>query len=170
MSFARTLCAAICTVLMHNMAQACSFKSRPVEENIDNATIIFIAYIREATEVGDRGKDTDLFENPPVRARFRAVDTIKGDPSKLEYLRSGYGWGDCGVPFVVGRRYLVLTDIRGHVWITNGSGDVTPEYEPHRKFIQAMKKYIADGTKIPATSNPFVQPTGKKPPAADKER
>ena len=169
-SLSRAICLATGLLLAHNVVYACSFKAHPVEEHIDGADIIFIAYIREAAEVPDRNKNADPLENPPVRARFRIVDTIKGDPSKLEYLRSGYGWGDCGVPFVVGRRYLILTSSGGQVSIVNGSGDVTHEYEPHRRFIQAIKKYVADGTKIPATSNPFVRPTGKKPPAADKAR
>ena len=105
-----------------------------------------------------------------MRAKFRGVDTLKGDPSKIQFLRSGYGWGDCGVPFVIGRRYLVFTSTGGQVFLPSGSTDITPEYEPHGKFIKAIKQYITDGTKIPVTSNPFAQPTGKKQPAADKER
>jgi hypothetical protein len=158
------------TLFAASAAQACSFRRGTLEQKIDSAQIIFIARITEVAEVPNAPQDAPSFENPPVRARFQILDTIKGDPTKIEFLRSGYGGGDCGIPFVVGRRYLVYTGSGGQIFLPDGSGDVTPEYEPHRKYIEAVRQYVKNGTKIPVTSNPFVQPTGKKPPAADKER
>jgi len=158
------------TLLVAPAAQACSFESSTLEQKIDSAQIIFIARITEAAEVPNTPQGAASFETPPVRARFQVLDAIKGDPTKIEFLRSGYGGGDCGIPLLVGRRYLVYTGVGGQIFLPDGSGDVTPEYEPHRKYIEAVRQYVKNGTKIPVTSNPFVQPTGKKPPAADKER
>jgi hypothetical protein len=151
-------------------AFACSFRSSTLEQKVDSAEIIFIGCISEVAEIPNSPEGADRFENPPVRARFQVLDSIKGDPTKVQFLRSGYGGGDCGIPFVVGRRYLVYTSQGGQVFLPGGSGDVTPEYEPHRRYIEAIRQYVKNGTKIPATSNPFVQPTGKRQPAADKTR
>jgi hypothetical protein len=134
---------------LHLSAHACSFKQRATEAIVDDSKVIFIARIFEVSEVANRPRDADNWTNPPVRAQFRVFDSLKGNPSEVQFLRSGYGGGDCGVPFIVGRRYLVFTDIDGRVRISSGTGDITPEYEPHAKFIAAIKRYISDGTKIP---------------------
>src|SRR3954465_6003829 len=89
----------VLTALLAALAQpalSCSFRKQSTETIVDQSSVVFIARIQEVAEIpaAERAKDVDSFENPPVRAKFRVVDTLKGDPSKVQFLRSGYGWGD----------------------------------------------------------------------------
>lgn len=42
------------------------------------------------------------------RIAFEVSETFRGKPASVREIRTGYGWGDCGYPFELGRTYIVF--------------------------------------------------------------
>ncbi len=109
-------------------AQACSCPRTTPEERFDGAPLVFVARITQvedvATEPGwrmaqraEQDEDWEPTEGVDygLRMRFEIEAAIKGDPSRLVTLITGYGGGDCGIPVMPGGTLLVATDNKGYV-------------------------------------------------------
>ena len=119
-------------------AIACSCGDVSIKEIVDASKYIFVAEILSAKKNPDA---KDHWEN--VVASFEIVDVVKGSPHELKGLFSGYGGGDCGVPFLVGHKMLVFTN-DGIVTMCGATRSLGL-FENDAEHIQLLRSYVEDG-------------------------
>ncbi len=112
---------AFCTV----DAQACTCRLDSLEEVIAATDDIALVTVREVGFVDVNAASSDA---PPLpqRARFEVNRNVKGDMARHSELRSGYGFGDCGVPLIAGASYVVFARGEGPVPLRLCSGFFGP--------------------------------------------
>lgn len=109
-------------------AQACSCARTTPEERFDGAPLVFVARVTQVEDVAlepdwrmaqraEHDEDWEPTEGVDygLRMRFEIEAVIKGDPSRLVTLITGYGGGDCGIPVMPGGTLVVATDNKGYV-------------------------------------------------------
>ena len=126
-------------VFLQGNAFACSCGgTEDLKRALDENNYIFVAKIVSAKE----NPQSDSVWNS-VQAKFEVSEVIKGEPSELASLYSGYGGGDCGISFLVGLRYLVFTD---DGTITScGATRSLGWFDYDAEFISLLKSYVQDG-------------------------
>jgi hypothetical protein len=95
---------AMSIILLSAKAVACSCADKDIKQIIDTSQHIFIAEIASVRKNPDSKGPLDT-----TLASFSVVERIKGTPGELGQLNSGYGGGDCGIPFLVGHKMLIFT-------------------------------------------------------------
>ncbi|MBN8480913.1 MAG: hypothetical protein J0L88_04905 [Xanthomonadales bacterium] len=141
---------------------ACSCTRRSVETAFDNAKHVFVARIERVELVAPPRNGDDRWE--PQRASFSMRDALKGKPNRIKRLRTGYGYGDCGVPLIVGADYLVLANDHGRISLCSGyfgphfgfveDGLDDDEPRPWRNFIESVRKHYSAGSAIERPPSP----------------
>jgi hypothetical protein len=106
-------------------AQACSCVRGSVEEAIAATDDIALVTVRDVgfVEAGAAASDDSSL---PQRARFTVNRNLKGDMTRHGELRSGYGFGDCGVPLIAGASYVVFASGTGPAPVRLCSGFFGP--------------------------------------------
>lgn len=138
-------------------AAACSCRRGSVEDAAAaarNIALVTIQSVRIAEVRGDKSGEFD--ERGKQRARFAIVRNLKGELSQGDELRAGYGFGDCGVPLVVGMSYVVFND-GGPVELALCRGFFGPYllYGDERsdakvtRFVDALAAHLKTGAEIP---------------------
>jgi hypothetical protein len=138
-------------------AHACSFRGKTLSENVDNAGLVMVVQVTESKFDPEHAME-NISDYRPVSAKFRLVETIKGDATGVNELVSGFGHGDCGVGLAAGQYFIVMAPEPNKtvgVWITTGSVPLN-HYDPvsdrgnfmERAHIQALKNYVRNGVKI----------------------
>ena len=134
-----------CYLLVPEYLLACSCVGRSPEQQVDGSAYIFIARIIAAFE----SPNQDDGYPGEVVAEFELVENIKGDATLVTNLIGGYGGGDCGLPFVVGRTLLVFTGDTGLVSICNGTQYVLRGLDKYDEFIANINSYLESGDPFP---------------------
>jgi hypothetical protein len=99
---------AVLAIVFSIDAFACSCSSYSLHEQLDKADIVMVVRVTQ-TRLNPEGLKSHQFDdNGPVHATFELTETLKGDPSKVEELFSGYGGGDCGIPLLPGLYYFIV--------------------------------------------------------------
>lgn len=116
-----------------------------MEDQFRNAKHVFVAQI-ETVGYESRGR----FNERAQVAGYKVVKQLKESGSKPRSLRSGYGYGDCGVPLVAGLQYLVLVNDSGEIGLC--SGFYGPQFgwtdgRP-KAFLDSVTSFYRQGTKI----------------------
>ncbi len=120
---------------------ACSCERVGLEEIVENSKHVFIATI---TSTKIKGSGEEFLKS--VEADFKLVKTLKGNPKKLKKLYSGFGGGDCGLPFNVGFQYIIYTN-DGTVDICSRS-QIYPGLDNDDGFSDQVMEFIKTGKKI----------------------
>ena len=145
-------------------AFACRYVPQKPESYVAQASYVFIARITALREQ----KNTN--QTSSVRAEFDIKQVLKGDPNNLRFLNSGYGFGDCGVTFAIGKQYLIFTNDEGTVMLTGGSREIIPENERHKIFIQEIANYVKSGIRIKTQFRDLHKPLVKHEKAKSRGR
>lgn len=143
------LLVALLAVCLSFDAVACSCGSKDIKEVVDTSQHIFVAEITSAR----KNLDSDSAWNS-VSADFEIVDVIKGAPHELERLYSGFGGGDCGIPFLVGHKLIVFTD-DGTVTICGATRSIGI-FADDSEYVSLLKSYVKDGIEFDFDSYPAV--------------
>ncbi len=130
-------------------AVACSCGSNSIEEAVSESQYIFIAEITSA----QKNSDADSTWNS-VSADFEVVDIIKGAPHDLDLLYSGFGGGDCGIPFLVGYKLIVFTN-DGTV-TTCGATRSIGIFDDDNEYVALLKSFVNDGLEFELDNYPAV--------------
>ena len=130
-------------------AAACSCGSTNIKEVVDTSKHVFVAEITSAQKNPDADK---VWKS--VSADFEIVDVIKGAPQELDRLYSGFGGGDCGVPFLVGHKLIVFTN-DGTV-TTCGATRSIGIFADDNEYIALLKSYVENGIEFDFDSYPAV--------------
>lgn len=128
---------------------ACSCDRESFEKIISDSKYIFVATIT-ATKINGSGEEFLR----GVAANFKAEKSFKGNPKKLKKLYSGFGGGDCGLPFNVGFQYLIFTN-DGTVDICTRS-QMYPGIENDDGFSEQISEFLKTGKKIDTEDVFFV--------------
>lgn len=97
---------------------------------------VFVGRITKAREIKSR------IVNPNwkgVLGEFQTLQTLKGNPSGLQNIETGYGHGSCGVTLTVGKTYLFFTDKSGSVDICTGSRTFAPGTREDEEMLNRVK-------------------------------
>jgi hypothetical protein len=138
---------------MTGAAHACSpVHIGTLQEESDRSGLIMVVQIMEVAFRPERdNSDPDL---PRYAAKFRVVETLKGNPDEVTQLSGGDG-GDCGLLLVAGGYVLVLADQPEPVVrvaefrsssLRGGAPDSTWSIDNAR--IQALRNYVGTGKPI----------------------
>lgn len=116
-------------------------------EIVDQSQYVFVARIISAREVKS---EEALLDRSYVEAEYELLELLQGFEGGLPFtLRSGYGGGDCGVPFRIGSQILVHTDDSGRIGVCSGSryivGDLGLRSDP---VLESYRAYIQTGEPI----------------------
>ena len=134
-------------------AQACSpAHVDTLQESADKSGLIMIVQVMEVAFHPDRDRDDLVL--PRYAAKFRVVETLKGDVRGVKLLSGGDG-GDCGLTLMAGRYVLVLADSASRVvpvseHRSSNLGPVWPDsdWKNENARIQALRNYLHDGEPI----------------------
>jgi hypothetical protein len=144
-----TLVVAILAACLSFDAVACSCGNGNIKEVIDVSQCIFVAEITSA----QRNPDSDSpFSS--VSADFEIIDVIKGTPHELDRLYSGFGGGDCGIPFLVGHKLIVFTN-EGTVTSCGATRSIGI-FADDNEYVALLKSYVEDGIEFDFDSYPAV--------------
>lgn len=138
-------------VLLPATSFACSCGKINLEESIRNSKHVFIATIT-STRVNGSGKE---FLRGVV-AEFKLIKSLKGNPKELKKLHSGFGGGDCGIPFNVGFQYIIYTN-NSSVGVCSGS-QIYPGEENDDGFSAQISEFIKTGKKLDLDNVFFLDP------------
>ena len=130
---------------------ACSCDDIDLEEVIKNSKYVFIATI---TSAKINGSGEEYLKG--VVADFKIVKTFKGNPKSLKKLYSGFGGGDCGIPFNVGFQYIIYTN-NGIADICSGS-QIYPGEGNDDGFSDQISEFIKSGNKLELKNIFFIDP------------
>lgn len=128
-------------MFVSNELLACSCVNTTEMELVDDAELVFVARITAAHEIANSEHDS---KSMGVKAEFEIIEVLKGNRAEIPHvIEGGYGDGDCGLPFIIGRHILVHTDYTGQVNICNGTRYVIsdnkfrkdPVLEKYRRYI-----------------------------------
>lgn len=117
-----TSAAAFLLAVGASRVSACQCGHATLEEQVDNADLVFVARITETLDTAPSSESVQEANNKGhnsvhaqyfVQAEFRVTERIKGNPESISHLTTGYGGGDCGVGFLPGHSYLVMADATG---------------------------------------------------------
>jgi hypothetical protein len=133
-----TLVIALLAAFLSFEAVACSCGSKNIKEVVDASQHIFVAEITSSK----KNPDSDSTWNR-VSADFQVIDVIKGEPRELDHLYSGFGGGDCGIPFLVGHKLIVFT-IDGTV-TTCGATRSIGIFADDNEYVALLKSYVEGG-------------------------
>jgi hypothetical protein len=144
-----TLVATLLAAFISVDAIACSCARGNIKDIIDASQHIFVAEITSAQK-------NSAADSPwkSVSADFEIVDVVKGEPHVLDRLFSGFGGGDCGIPFLVGHKLIVFTD-DGTV-TTCGATRSIGIFEDDNEYIALLKSYVHDGVEFDFESYPAI--------------
>ncbi|WP_386070505.1 hypothetical protein ACFJIW_07760 [Tahibacter sp. UC22_41] len=106
-------------------AQACSCARGSLEEAIAETDDIALVTVRDVDFVQTDAASSEA-PSAPQHARFTVNRNIKGDMARHRELRSGYGFGDCGVPLIAGASYVVFASGDGPAPVRLCSGFFGP--------------------------------------------
>ena len=140
--------------LLPPLSIACSCGKVDLEKVIGNSKYVFIATIT-STKINDSGEDF----LKSVVADFQLVKHFKGDPKTLKKLYSGFGGGDCGIPFNVGFQYIIYTN-DGTASICSGS-QIYPGESNDDGFSDQISEFIKSGKKLDLENIFFYSPLDK---------
>jgi hypothetical protein len=130
---------------------ACSCGDVDLEEVIKNSKHVFIATIT-STKINCSGEEF----LKGVVADFKVVKSFKGKPKSLKKLYSGFGGGDCGIPFNVGFQYIIYTN-DGIADICSGS-QIYPGESNDDGFSDQISEFIKSGKKLDLENIFFIDP------------
>jgi hypothetical protein len=139
-------------LLFPSFSFACSCEKADLEEIITKSKYVFIATI---TSTKINGSGEDFLKS--VAADFNLVKTLKGNPKELKKLYSGFGGGDCGLPFNVGFQYIIYTN--------DGTADICsrsqlyPGLDDDDGFSNQILEFIKTGKKLDLEDIFFIDPT-----------
>jgi len=96
---------------------ACSCIEEPLEQSIRESSHIYLIRVTKVEDLR-RGEDNQFSgclrdfepEKYGVQIKFELLTNYKGNIAQYDFLRSGYGFGDCGFPVYVGMHYLVFSN------------------------------------------------------------
>lgn len=131
-------------MLLASPSWGCECHKLSDAEAFEQATSVFIVQITstELTEV------TDNRAFNYVSAKFRVIETLKGEPGKLKELRSEKGV--CELPLVAGELYLIFSDASDYEllnacsssrWLEKSRNDreSTPLFRSERRALELIK-------------------------------
>jgi hypothetical protein len=144
-----TLVVAFLAAIFSFDAVACSCDSKDVKEIVDASQHIFVAEIISA----QKNPESDSIWNS-VSADFEIIDVIKGAPHELDHLYSGFGGGDCGIPFLVGHKLIVFTD-DGTVTACGATRSIGI-FAHDSEYVALLKSYVKDGVEFDFDSYPSL--------------
>jgi hypothetical protein len=125
------------TMSMSGYAVACScIKNVSLSQQFSEATYVFVGRIVSTQETKSHADDP---RRSGVAAKFQLIETIKGNPSLLPNVHSGYGGGDCGIPMLVGASYVFFADAHGEIDICSGTSSYIRGNAPYEKYLRAVK-------------------------------
>lgn len=127
--------------LLPSLSIACSCGKVDLEKVIKNSKYVFIATI---TSTKINGSGDEFLKS--VAADFKLVKSLKGNPKTLKKLYSGFGGGDCGIPFNVGFQYIIYTN-DGTTSICSGS-QIYPGESNDDGFSTQVSEFIKSGKKL----------------------
>lgn len=137
--------------LIPSTSFACKCAKPNIEEAIKNSKYVFIAAIT-STKVNGTGEKFLT----GVAAEFKLVKSLKGNAKELKHLSSGFGGGDCGIPFNVGFQYIIYTN-DGSVGICSGS-QIYPGEENDDGYSAQVSEFIKTGKKLDLENVFFIDP------------
>ena len=149
-----SLLALIGVSILPGSVLACSCGGGNIKDIVDTSQYIFVAEILSAKKNPDAENHLES-----VTATFEIKDVIKGSPTELSNLFSGYGGGDCGMPFLVGHKMLVFTS-DGIVTMCGATRSLGL-FENDAEYISLLKSYVENGTtfdfdQYPAIAGVFI--------------
>ena len=93
------------SILMDPLAaQACSCREFTKEEAYQDADVVFLGTVEQF----EANKHPSVWNFTGRTAQFRVEKVWKGTVKPLLKVRTGFGGGDCGYDFEVGKPYLVF--------------------------------------------------------------
>jgi len=117
---------------------ACSCVPFNFEDQVRSSEVIFIANLKSASIAVEKEGE---YEWPYVEGIFDVEKTYKGSVSGEVKVKTGFGGGDCGVPFTIGRTYAIFTSKENMtIGICDGSGQL-PAYQ-RKEFEQKLGNLV----------------------------
>ncbi len=138
-------------LLFPSLSMACSCDKVNMEEIIKSSKYVFVATI---TSTKLNGSGEEFLKS--VAADFKVVESLKGNPKEIKKLYSGFGGGDCGLPFNVGFQYIIYTN-DGTVDICSRS-QIYPGKKHDDGYSDQVSEFIKTGKKLDLDSVFFMEP------------
>ena len=122
-----------------------------VRSDLRTADAVFVGKV---TSVLDTLRRSGSFDYHARRAIFAPQAVWKGPTSGSVTILTGMGWGDCGIHFTVGERYLVFAS-------ADSNGVLFTRACSHTELVASASRYL------PALGEarvPFAPPDSASPP------
>lgn len=109
------ICYVLFALLITNETRACSCSkgARLVKDEVKRSTLVMLAKVIKIEEINVEIEDSNFVSksNQPTyfyKVTFRVATLFKGTKKGQKVVvYTGLGKGDCGFPFVVGKRYIL---------------------------------------------------------------
>ena len=116
---------------------ACSCLHQPLSKHVAGAKNIYVGVLTSSRIVEAKSDK----EWPYVEGTIKVETTIKGSPEKLETVRTGFGGGDCGIPMIVGRAYVIFFENEQHHIGSCGASGLIERYQ-EKEFVDKLKALV----------------------------
>lgn len=157
--------------LMSGDVLGCSCVRNTTAERIDEAE--FVGVIRVGTvELNPEYSETlrpggDRGVASVHLASFEVLEVMRGDPAAFAHLEGGYGGGDCGLPLLPGKDFLIAAtphdgaievsycgfsvDLGPRSLLEESNG---PYWTREEVTIDAVRRYVTDGIPLDECADP----------------
>jgi hypothetical protein len=102
-----------------NHSFACSCVPIDFDERINKADMIYKANLVSASYINPKNEDDWDY----IEAKFSVIESYKGDMVQEFTVKTGLGGGDCGIPMIIARNYIIIKSSKQeYIGICDGSG------------------------------------------------
>lgn len=109
-------------LLSAGRAWACSCVAESVRTQLRGSDAVFEGSVRSVRTAPTQGESA-----PSIVAALLVESVYKGRPASLSRVRTARSGEACGIPFAVGRRYVVFADGRGGAFRADICGGTTSD-------------------------------------------
>jgi len=120
-------------------AYSCSCGRVLIDEHVNRADVIYIGFLASAKVVEMDDQDDMWY----LEGTINVKDVIKGAVGKIDIVKTGKGYGDCGIPLTVGRWYIIFRNKDKEIYIGSCGESGTINTYMDEEYIEKLKSEVA---------------------------